>query len=205
MSECDSAVDPNRQGQAIRPEGLCDVLFDHWRDLRDASPSPDRIPVRDQIDMLTLPTRVLPWFFLHERRSGRFRNVIAGTRVVDGLGFEPKGRYIDELMPLTVYRARRDMFNVCLEDGRPFYYRGALMEPTRRHVGYARLLLPLHGTPGGPIDMLCGLVMFFDKAGLIGSERERIDRGHRGLFDCSIYRGGDWSVWSRSAESDGTR
>ncbi|MCR9071944.1 MAG: PAS domain-containing protein [Alphaproteobacteria bacterium] len=177
------------------PEGFCAELFDHWRELSDQSPAADGIPVRHQIDMLTLPVRVLPWFFLHECVGHRYRSLIASTRVAESLGFEPKGRFIDELMPPEIYASRRDMFDVCLRNSRSVFYRGAFSKPMDRYIGYCRLLLPLHREPAGPVDMLCGLMMFFEKGDLNARDRRWIENGFSGLFDCLMFDSGNWRDW----------
>lgn len=202
MSDIDSA-----EGTGIsprEPDGLCGELFDHWKSLCAGSSEPDGLPVRDQVDMLTLPTPTLPWFFLHERQDGRFRSIIAGTKIVDGIGFEPKGRFIDEIFTPEIYDRRRTMFDRCLDRGQPFYYSSTLAEPTWRYIGNTRLLLPLHQEAGGPVNMLCGLVLFFDRNELSAPDQMRIDRGYKGLLHCNTYRDGRWHRCS-SEEADGGR
>lgn len=178
------------------PEGLSADLFGHWLDLCADSPAGDGLPVRAQVDMLTLPVPTLPWFFLHERVESRYRSLIAGTRLASSLGFEPKGRFLDEVMTPAVYADRRAVFDTCLDTGRSFFYRGALSKPTDRHVAFCRLLLPLHREADGPVDMLCGMLIFLEKAGLSERDRRWIDGGFTGLFDCLWYEADGWRNWT---------
>lgn len=193
MSQLSGSEFRTAPGKAL--DGLSAELFNHWRELSAFSPAADGIPIRQQIDMLTLPVRALPWFFLHERIEYRYRSLIAGTRLAETLGFEPKGRFLDDLMPPAVYAGRREIFDICLLHGRSFFYRGALSRPTDRHVAFCRLLLPLRRDPVGPIDMLCGLVVFLDKNSLDDRDRRWVDSGFDGLFDCLIFEGGEWRDW----------
>lgn len=192
MSDFGNAMDPG--GTPVRPDGLCGLLFDHWQEL--CAQAAGAIPVRAQIDMLTLPTKVLPWFFLHERDDGRFRNVIAGTKLVDGLGYEPKGRYLDEVIPQQMYRDRQAVFDACLGQHRVFYEEGVLANPTSRYVGFRRILLPLAQELGGAVNLLCGLIVFVEKAGMGAEERSRLASGHRGVVTASSFLlGAGWGPW----------
>ena len=193
LSEAGYPGDLNTAG--IAPDGLCADLFVHWLDLCASSGTPDAIPVRAQIDMLTLPTQVLPWFFLQERRDGRYRSIMAGTRLTDEFGFEPKGRFMDELLSNDVYDARRGMFDTCLELGLPFYYRGSLSRPADRYVAFQRLLLPLRSTENGPINMLFGVLRFVERNALSDREQRLIEFDAGTLFHCSTYDNGRWLMW----------
>lgn len=179
----------------IAPDGLCADLFTHWLELCAGSTAPDGIPVRSQIDMLTLPTQVLPWFFLQEWRDGRYRSVIAGTKLTDEFGFEPKGRFMDELLSNAVYHARRKMFDTCLELGLPFYYRGSLSKPADRYVGFQRLLLPLRATEDAPISLLFGVLRFYERTALSERELRLMEFDAGSLFHCSTYENGHWVAW----------
>lgn len=179
----------------IAPDGLCADLFAHWLELCADSTAPDRIPVRSQIDMLTLPTQVLPWFFLQEWRDGRYRSVIAGTRLTDEFGFEPRGRFMDELLSNAVYHARRKLFDTCLELGLPFYYRGSLSRPTDRYVGFQRLLLPLRETEDAPVSMLFGVLRFYERTALSDRELRQMEFDAGSLFHCSTHENGRWLSW----------
>lgn len=193
MSQLSGSEFRTAPGKAL--DGLSAELFNHWRELSAFSPAADAIPIRQQIDMLTLPVRALPWFFLHERVEGRYRSLITGTRLTESLGFEPKGRFLDEVMPPTIYAGRREIFDICLLHGRSFFYRGALTRPTDRHVAFCRLLLPLRRDTVGPVDMLCGLVLFFDRASLDDRDGRWVDSGFDGLFDCLLFEDGEWRDW----------
>lgn len=183
------------RSQGIAPDGLCADLFGHWLELCATSSAPDRIPVRSQIDMLTLPTQVLPWFFLQEWRDGRYRSIIAGTKLTDEFGFEPKGRFMDELLSNAVYHARRKMFDTCLELGLPFYYRGSLSKPADRYVAFQRLLLPLRATEDAPISLLFGVLRFYERPALSDREQRLLEFDPGSLFHCSTYENGRWLTW----------
>ena len=75
------------------------------------------------------------------------------------------------------------------------------MEPRDR---CCRLLLPLHRDADGPIDMLCGIVVFLEKASLSESDRLRVKSGFTGLFDCLCFEAGAWRDWKPDQSSANT-
>ena len=179
-------------GGARPPFGICRAVFDHWLELGEAAPGPSRIPVREQVDMLSLPVEALPWFFIHVRIGERYQVRLAGSKMTDAFGFEPTGRYLDEMMAPDVYPERKRLFDHCTDNAVPVHYRAALAVPDRQHVGFSRILVPLRSTPNAGVDMVCGTMVFFGDAQLADDERKRIGSGHTGVLFCVQYVGGRW-------------
>jgi hypothetical protein len=182
------------------PLGVSLAVFEHWLSLRDDSPRPDRIPLRDQIDMLTLQAETLPWFFINQREGDRYVSRLAGTAMVQGIGFETKGRYLDEMMSPETYPERKALFDMCLDDAVCIHYRATLAAPNRDHVGFSRILFPAASSESIPVDIVCGTMVFFGNVSLSDREREMMDDGFRGILFGSYY---DGAVWRRLMPTDG--
>jgi len=70
----------------------------YWAGLPTASPG---VPLRSDFDPVALPPRVLPhiWMVDLERDPDRFRFRLCGSHLVRVLGFDPTGRYYEEVFP----------------------------------------------------------------------------------------------------------
>lgn len=179
------------------PIGICGEVFDYWRGLNDADGT--SVPTRDRIDLLTLPKSARENFFLIERRDARYLVRLASTRLIDNMGGETTGRYLDELMRPDIYPARRALFDRCLESPAPIYYGATLAAPTRDHVAFRRILLPVRSAADGPADLVCGVMDFVAMTDL----RNAPERGaalsaevsrNNGLVFKHIFSDGRWSV-----------
>src|SRR5690349_9111742 len=82
--------------QRIAGQPLIAALLDYWEVKRDGRPMPDR---RD-IDPAELPPKLLPHLLLGETLDGgtRWRYRLVGTEIVRRLGFDPTGKYIDDVL-----------------------------------------------------------------------------------------------------------
>ncbi len=91
---------------------------------------PDRLPGRQQIDPVEIP-RLLPgiWLLDISRVPFRLRYRLVGTSIVDAMGFDPTGRWLDEAHPHT--RENPDFF--------ARYERVSEMKITSRRKGRALL------------------------------------------------------------------
>jgi hypothetical protein len=74
------------------------TVAEYWADL---PPTPLGIPRRSDFDPVSLPPRVLPhiWMVDLDREPDRFRFRLCGSHLVRALGFDPTGRYYDEVFP----------------------------------------------------------------------------------------------------------
>ncbi len=171
------------------PFGICGAVFEHWLDLAAEA---DGTPLREQIDMLSLPTDALPWFFIHVRVGDRYQNRLSGSKLAGAFGFEPKGRFLDEMMAPEIYPERVRLFDHCLNDTTPIHYRATLAAPDRQHIAFSRILLPLRSAADALVDMVCGTMVFFGDAQLSDDERQRIGSGYRGVLVCRQYQHGEW-------------
>ena len=128
----------------IREEPLR-ALYAHWR---DRSENGRRPPGRDDMDMLNLPPTALPHAFIYEREaSGRFKCRLAGTRFVDELGYEPTGRYLDEMLDPVLGQSRLELYEQSATTPCALYYRARLTPIGEEHRESGRLLLPVGDDP----------------------------------------------------------
>lgn len=176
------------------PLGVCLTVFEHWLALRADSPRQDRIPLRSQIDMLSLPAETLPWFFINQRKGDRYVNRLAGTAMVEGIGFETRGRYLDEMMAPETYPYRKVLFDTALDKGVCVHYRATLAAPNRQHVGFTRILFPAASATSGAADLVCGTMVFFGEAALSPDETELLKQGFRGILFQAFFDGSQWQV-----------
>lgn len=178
------------------PTGICGEVFDYWRGLNDADGT--SVPTRERIDLLTLPKSARENFFLIERRDARYLVRLASTRLIDNMGGETTGKYLDELMRPEIYPARRALFDRCLEAVAPVYYGATLAAPTRDHVAFRRILLPVRSAEDGPADLVCGVMDFVamtdlrnapERGAALSAEQSR----NNGLVFKHIFSDGRWS------------
>lgn len=115
-------------------------LYDLWLDLcRELG----RLPNRQEIDPLDLPAGVLPAMLVLEREaSGRFRCRLAGTLLTQMHGYEPTGRYLDEVMPPAAAAFRRRMYERVLQERRAAFCRIRFSVPGREFIASDRLYVP---------------------------------------------------------------
>ncbi|WP_028793608.1 MULTISPECIES: PAS domain-containing protein [Thalassobaculum] len=184
------------------PAGLCADIFEHWQALVRNSEAALGIPIRDQIDLLTLPKSTRGNFFLIERRGDRYLVRLAATTLVDNMGTETTGKYLDELMRAEIYPARRALFDLCVQQGCPVYYGATLAAPSRGHIAFRRILLPLRSAARAEIDLVCGVMEFLSAQELSdGPSTSPISGPHdptddKGLVFRRIFRADQWIDWS---------
>lgn len=184
------------------PVGICADVFDHWRALCRQEAAALGIPVRDQIDLLTLPKSARGNFFLIERREDRYLVRLASTTLVDNMGTETTGKYLDELMRPEIYPARRALFDFCVQQGCPVYYGATLAAPTRGHIAFRRILLPLRSAADADIDLVCGAMEFLSAQELADGPSTATSSAlpepadDKGLVFRRVFRGDRWTDWS---------
>lgn len=127
--------------QRIAGQPLIAALLDYWEAKRGDRPMPDR---RD-IDPAELPPKLLPHLLLGETLDGgtRWRYRLVGTEIVRRLGFDPTGRYIDDVLGGS-YLAYVERLNAEIYRMRcPVYSESLFRWDERRHLFTRRLWLPL--------------------------------------------------------------
>jgi hypothetical protein len=98
------------------------ALRDYWLDLRGAR----AMPLADEIDPLHIPGRSLPHVVLVDVAHGgmpdgrpRFRYRLVGTHIVEALGRDLTGRYLDEAYEPEVYDYLTAGIHWLVENRRP--------------------------------------------------------------------------------------
>lgn len=177
---------------SIPPTGISGEIFAHWLALSRSPKAIDGIPIKAQFDLLTLPPVTVANFFMTERIGERYRSRLAGTRMIEGIGYETRGRFLDEMVDPQVYSERKVLFDRCTDRGIAIHYRATLAAPERGHIAFSRVLLPVRSTPGTGIDMICGVMRFFGTRDLHRPERRRIDDGFRGILYAHEFHDGFW-------------
>ena len=133
---------------SLQMETVLDDIYQYWRAIFRQRGT---VPLRQDIDPLTTPTRSLPYIMLVDVSAGpRFRFRLVGTDA--GRGADPTGRFLDEAAPEGRYRAHiLALYKEGWEGGTPLYtisyYHGS-------SIGTHRLFLPLVSRPDREMDMM---------------------------------------------------
>ena len=103
------------------------------------------MPMAHEVDPLDLPRRALGYLFLvdvERDRSGglRFKVRLAGTHAVEQAGFDPTGRYGEEVPGSEPVAAR---FTQAVKRGRPYVAEVPLTWSNRNYKRYVTLVCPL--------------------------------------------------------------
>jgi hypothetical protein len=146
---------------ALRSEGMRSPIvreaYAYWRGKRDGA----ALPARADIDPVEIP-RLLPYVSLVEREdgTGRYRYRLFGSALVEGLGRDPTGQYLDDVYPdFDGSRSKRYRDQV-FEMGKPSHRIGrpSLRFP-KDFFCVERLYLPL-AADGRRVDMVMGVLVF---------------------------------------------
>ncbi len=131
------------------PEPLA-LFLGYWRAHCGPDGSP---PLRRAIDPLGMPARILPGLGLIEalpqpdgRRRYRYR--LLGTDHLVANGREHTGMYFEDLHPAEEMAVVEPLYARLLAGREPHYWRRPSADPTRRHMGYSRILAPLLNDAG---------------------------------------------------------
>ncbi len=130
-------------------------FFDYWV----SKAPPGKLPGRQHIDPLDIP-KLLPGLALFDvHREGkryRFRWRLIGTALVDAMGADHTGRFVDEVVLVTVkYEAVHKVFSEIIRTGQPNYWETPVTQSGRDFISLHRLALPL-ATDGETVDMIIG-------------------------------------------------
>lgn len=132
-------------------------MYDYW-----ASIHPDKgLPGRrhfDPLDILSLSANI--WMLDVEHDPLRFRVRRMGTVIVNFMGNDPTGGYLDEVYPKYDSSLIRKHLEHTVESGVPTFRRGdALIVPLKKYVISERIILPM-AFDGETVDLLFNLTCF---------------------------------------------
>jgi hypothetical protein len=121
-------------------------LLEYWTVRRGPDGEP---PQRAALDPLALPTVALPKLILMELFPGkpggdpyRFHYRLVGTGIVEMFGFDPTGRYLDEMGDTPEIRVNIARLNEAAQTRQPHLSRSPFMIPPREFIQVERLTLP---------------------------------------------------------------
>jgi hypothetical protein len=124
-----------------------------------------RLPGRQDIEPVEIPD-LLPYLVLYDvvpQESGcpRYRTRLVGTRVVELLGDETTGKFLDDILPLKRGAEIIGQYDRILATKQPHYLEGRLSNRGREHILFQRVVFPL-ARDGAEIDMLAMIMVGFD-------------------------------------------
>jgi hypothetical protein len=119
-------------------------LYLLWRERSRAG----AVPTRADLDPVTIPGDLLPSIFIYERHGSRFFCRLAGTGLRTILGYEPSGRFADEMGPKDQAGTRAQLMDRVLESEIPAYATGSLAINGREGPPMGQLFLPVASRPG---------------------------------------------------------
>lgn len=113
------------------------AAYDYWCRARGA----ERLPPVEAIDPTRLPVECLPYLSVLEveRDPLRFRSRLTATAVVEALGDDQTGRYLDEIDGMAEPLAR---FAWCVREQRPYLTESDITFAPRDYKRYRALGLP---------------------------------------------------------------
>ncbi|MGE5147400.1 MAG: PAS domain-containing protein [Candidatus Eiseniibacteriota bacterium] len=131
-------------------------VYAYWLDKKGQR----RAPARADLDPIEIPA-LMPHLLLLDVESSprRFRFRLVGTAIVNGLGRDLTGRYLDELKMNKVQRAMFAEYQRVADTAEAACTTWEYTRDDGRHVRLERLVLPLSGD-GSVIDMLLVGIVF---------------------------------------------
>ncbi len=139
----------------LRDAGMA-ILFADWCALRREAGD---LPRYRQFDPFRFPPLMPSLQVLERDPDGRYFQRLAGARVVEKLGVDNKGRYLDQFVEPAHYEERRGHLERVLETGLPAAARGLLSRPTALSGGFKRLMLPF-ARDDGSAGLVVSLVAY---------------------------------------------
>jgi len=129
------------------------AFFNYWQSLR---PAAGILPSRKDFDPFAIP-KLLPgvWLLDIQREPFRLRYRLAGTAVVEYIGLEVTGMWLDEAHPdIASKPGYLDRYRAVVETGTPNWRRGQpRLTILKEFLGIENLLLPL-ASDGRHVDMI---------------------------------------------------
>ena len=141
---------PERPAQATDPKFV--QIYDYW-----SSKAPDGcLPGRQHLDPIDIPA-LLPGLVLYdvvtEPDGTRFRVRIAGQMIVDILVYEPRDRFVDEMVVPNKGSDVNGAFDAVRNERIAHYWENSLWTAGREYITMQRLALPL-ASDGEQVDMI---------------------------------------------------
>jgi hypothetical protein len=132
-------------------------IYEIWRNNR----SDAALPLSNLIDPTRLPRDCLPYIGLLEVMHDplRFRSRLVGTGIVDALGVDHTGQYIDEIGGMADQIQR---FEWCVRERQPYFASAPLTFSPRDYKHYGVLTLPFADDDGRVSRLM--FVFCFDEA-----------------------------------------
>lgn len=139
----------------------CDPRVEELVSYWDGIHPDDGLPGRQHLDPVDIPSVLANiWLIDVQREPMRFRFRLVGTRVVDFLGRDPTGHWLDEAYPSFAGSPIEKDFVACVTGGEPSWRRGSpFMEANKDYVQVERVALPLAAN-GSDADMLLCLSLY---------------------------------------------
>lgn len=139
-------------------------LYDHWLSIH---PGGGKLPSRRDFDPMAVP-QLLPHILLldAEGRPPRFRYRVIGTRMVDALGGDLTGQWLDEAHRRGDQVPQFPGYAQVVTERAPQWRRGPphFASYIDKCTGMERVFLPL-ASNGEDVDMLLIIAVFFDRDG----------------------------------------
>jgi hypothetical protein len=119
-------------------------MFDAWVSAR----GDDALPPANAIDPTRLPRDCLPYLTIIEVTHApmRLRSRLVGTAMVEALGIDQTGQYLDDIPGMGTEQMKR--FEWCVKERKPYYAEGRLTFSPRDYKRYQALALPYAGDDG---------------------------------------------------------
>jgi hypothetical protein len=140
------------------------ALYEHWLSIH---PGGGKLPGRRDFDPMAVP-QLLPHIMLLEveGRPPRFRYRVIGTRMVDALGKDLTGQWLDEAHSQAGRKPEFPGYELVVRNREPQWRRGAphFASYIDKCTGMERVFLPL-ASNGVDVDMILIIAMFFDRDG----------------------------------------
>jgi hypothetical protein len=131
-------------GDRLREPAMA-ALFADWCALRRETGG---LPRYRQFDPFRFPQMMPSLQVLERDPDGRYFQRLAGARVVEKLGVDNKGRYLDQIVEPAHFEERRGHLERVLDTGLPAATRGFLSRPTALSGAFKRLMLPFSRDDG---------------------------------------------------------
>lgn len=140
------------------------ALYEHWLSIH---PGGGKLPGRQDFDPMAV-AHLLPYIMLLDvdGRPPRFRYRVVGTRMVDALGGDLTGQWLDEAHARGVHKPQFPAYMKVVEERAPEWRRGPphFASYIDKCTGMERVFLPL-ASNGRDVDMILTIAVFFDREG----------------------------------------
>jgi hypothetical protein len=140
-------------------------LYRYWRSIAP----PGALPGRQHLDPVDIPDLLsCLWLLDVQREPFRLRYRLVGTTIVEAIGREVTGQWLDEAHPNIEDRAAfLARYSGVVENGHPSWRKGHPRLWAHRDFGIAENLLLPFARDGQTVDMLCALTVLYRRDGTV--------------------------------------